>query len=372
MARLRKISGRYYAYFRSREREPTEKSWPLRVSEQRAARRKLRRLEKAHDEGDFDPWAGGWQREYVTVTTAVERFLDQKESGVAERTYSTYQGILTRFRDMLPPRLNLRDLSPEQVRRFVYRYSTRTDTLSNATQRKRYRHVRAWLTWCEKQGLLDDNPLDDVSKPSTEEKEPAYLSPRDLEQLLIALDHHAETAENAVGELPDLQWLRDMILVAVGTGMRKGELLNLRWCDVDFEERRLRIRHRGNFQTKGKKERTIPLRGRALSALRKRSERREDDLDGPVFSDRRGLPVKPGRVSHRFKDMVRLAKLDDRLHFHSLRHTTGAWLVSEGVPLKVVQAILGHSTQAVTERYAHLAPETLDAAMDEVFGTTGE
>lgn len=64
--------------------------------------------------------------------------------------------------------------------------------------------------------------------------------------------------------------------------------------------------------------------------------------------------------------MVDVIGLDDRLTFHSLWHTTGAG-GSEGVRLNVVQAILGHSAQRVTERYAHLPPETLDAAMDEVF-----
>jgi integrase len=368
MARLRKIKGNYYAYFRDRSRDPVEKSWPLRRTEQRAARRKLGELEEGYEVGDFDPWAGGWQRERVTLSEAIDRFLEHKRSTVSNATADTYEGILNRFADMLHGDPSLRDVPPSDVRRFVYRYSPRRDELANATQRKRYRHLRAWLNWSTDQGLLDDSPLGDVQKPAKEQKEPAYLDPQDLERLLIALDYHAETEENAVGDSPDLQWLRDMILVGVGTGLRRGELLNLRWADVDFTERRLHVRHRDGFQTKGKRERTIPLRGQALEALRQRHERRDDHLDGPVFTDRRGLPPKPDRVSRRFSDMVDVAGLDDRLTFHSLRHTTGAWLVSEGVPLKVVQAILGHSAQRVTERYAHLAPDTLDAAMDEVFG----
>jgi integrase len=287
---------------------------------------------------------------------------------VTAATADTYEGILNRFADMLSGDPDLRDVPATEIRRFVYRYSPRRDGLANATQRKRYRHLRAWLNWSADEGLVDDNPLDDVQKPAREKKEPAYLDPQDLERLLTALDHHAGTKEDALGKSPDLQWLRDMILVAVGTGLRRGELLNLRWQDVDFDARKLHVRHRDDFQTKGKSERTIPLRGRALDALRQRDERRDDALDGPVFTDRRGLPPKPNRVSRRFSDMVDVAGLDDRFNFHSLRHTTGARLASKGVPLKVVGAILGHSAQRVTERYAHLAPETLDAAMDQVFG----
>jgi site-specific recombinase XerD len=90
-----------------------------------------------------------------------------------------------------------------------------------------------------------------------------------------------------------------------------------------------------------------------------------------VFIDRRGLPVKPGRVSKRFRTFADLAKLDERLHFHSLRHTTGSWLAMQGVPLRVIQAILGHSTVTVTETYSHLMPETMQVAVQQVFGKRG-
>lgn len=370
MARLRKIEGNYYAYFRDRNRDPTEKSWPLRRTEQRAARRKLNELEEGYERGDFDPWADGWQRESVALSEAIKRFLEHKRGAVSDATASTYKGILNRFADMLQGDPDLRSVPGSDVRRFIYRYAPRRDSLANATKRKRYRHLRAWLNWSEEQGLVDNSPLDEVPRPAKEQKEPAYLQPQELEELITALDDHAETTVDALGNTSDLQWLRDIILVAVGTGLRRGELVNLRWQDVDLGERRLHVRHRDDFQTKGRKERTIPLRGRALETLRRRNAEQEEDLDGPVFTDRRGLPVRPNRVTTRFADMVDAADLDDRINFHSLRHTTGAWLVSEGVPLKIVQAILGHSEQRVTERYAHLAPETLGKAMDEVFGTS--
>jgi len=93
---------------------------------------------------------------------------------------------------------------------------------------------------------------------------------------------------------------------------------------------------------------------------------RKEDIDlGPKLL--RHLELSNSGNS-RCSDMVDVAGLDDRLTFHSLRHTTGAWLVSEGVPLKVVQAILGHSTQRVTKKYAHLAPDSLGTATEKTFG----
>lgn len=63
-----------------------------------------------------------------------------------------------------------------------------------------------------------------------------------------------------------------------------------------------------------------------------------------------------------------LTGLGEQIQFHSLWHTTGSWLTMKGVPIRVIQAIVGHSSLSVTERYGHLAPETLDAATEETFG----
>ena len=138
-----------------------------------------------------------------------------------------------------------------------------------------------------------------------------------------------------------------MIQVAVATGLRRGELVALKWADVNLENRSIHVRHRGDFRTKGNAERRVPIRGDAEEAL---VQMHELDISRPVFIDREGEPIRLGRVTIRFKDMARKADLDERIHFHSLRHTTGSWLSMRGV------------------KYSHLAPETLDRAMEETFG----
>jgi integrase len=119
-----------------------------------------------------------------------------------------------------------------------------------------------------------------------------------------------------------------MIRVAVCTGLRRAELRNLRWSDLDLENGFIHVRNRmdGSFKSKSGSERTVPLRGDGLDRLRQMSEARTDDLDGPVFTDRNGNRLKLDRISKRFKFYVRKAKLPDRdrLPFHSLRHTTGS------------------------------------------------
>jgi site-specific recombinase XerD len=87
--------------------------------------------------------------------------------------------------------------------------------------------------------------------------------------------------------------------------------------------------------------------------------------------DANGDVPQPDRVSKRFKFYVRKARLSDReeLSFHSCRHTTGSRLSMQGVPLRVISEILGHSNTQVTEMYSHLSPEVMDRAMEETFGS---
>lgn len=209
-----------------------------------------------------------------------------------------------------------------------------------------------------------------METPDKGKKLPAFLTVDQLERLLEYIDWHAANKEDALGQLPDLQWLKDTVQIAVATGLRRGELLNLRWEDVDLQQRQIHVRNREGFRTKDGAERVVPVRGPALDVLR-RLHAQSGDLDGPVITDRDGKPVKPGRVTTRFKDMVRGAKLKgrERLNFHSLRHTCGAWLASKGVSERIIQEVLGHASSSTTEIYSHITTSAVEGAMEKAFGS---
>ena len=148
-----------------------------------------------------------------------------------------------------------------------------------------------------------------------------------------------------------ITWLADVVRVAVATGMRLGEVISMRWGWVDFETGFITICNHGDFRTKSGDERPIPMVGDALDVLQRLSAERTDDLDGLVLAGVGGGSLNPNYVSRRIKYYVRLAKLPEHIRFHSLRHTCASWLVQRGVSLPIVQAILGHSTMRVTQRY---------------------
>ena len=375
MASLRKHKGRYSARFYDSSRSPKRKEVALGTSRKSVAKPKLRRLEEAYAKGDYDPWNGGWLVENETISDAVDRFLEAKErDGLQESTVEAYEYKLNAFAEHTPTGAMMRDVQPDHVHSYVHARvnegQANEGDASNATKRSRYRHVRAFFSWAEENELVDESPLEDVSKPRTEGKEKAFLKPDDVKKTLRAIDAHREMHEGEPGPTPRDTWLKQMIRVAVGTGLRRGELLNLRWGDVDLESGRLVVRNRNGFTTKNGSERSVPLRGDALETLREMDDARSPLDNEPVFVDANDDVPKPDRVSKRFKFYIRKAKLSDReeLSFHSCRHTTGSWLSMQGVPLRVISEILGHSNTQVTEMYSHLSPDVMDRAMEETFG----
>jgi integrase len=176
--------------------------------------------------------------------------------------------------------------------------------------------------------------------------DPAYLTKSDFSALLQAVKEIA---------------LRDLFMFAVGTMMRRGEILNLEWTDVDFKRGMIRVRSKVGFTVKGLRPRSIPMSQavRGLLLARKRES-------GYVFPSPKGEKLKGAYISHRFKDYVRKASLPDAIHFHSLRHTGATWLVQQGVPLYSVQQILGHTSPNTTQIYSHLSDSSLQGAIERM------
>ena len=142
------------------------------------------------------------------------------------------------------------------------------------------------------------------------------------------------------------------MVIALNTGLRLGELLGLNWIYVDLS--------RGVFRleiTKSGRRREVPLNGDSYQALVSLTPKAE----GRVFQTR--------FIKTAYNNAVAIAKLDD-VNFHTLRHTFASWAVMRGVSPKELQELLGHSSLAMTMRYAHLAPEHLRAAVSRLEGLT--
>ena len=159
--------------------------------------------------------------------------------------------------------------------------------------------------------------------------------------------------------------LADFISLALHTGCRRGELLGLEWRRVDLQAGLIHLEAK---HTKAGRRRSVPLNAVAREAMFKRLRFRAKHCPSSpwVFCNRKGVQIQS--VKRSFATACAGVGIED-FRVHDLRHTCAAWLVSAGVPLTEVRDLLGHSTIRVTERYAHLAPENVRAAVERIEGS---
>jgi integrase len=175
-----------------------------------------------------------------------------------------------------------------------------------------------------------------------------YLSPDECELLLS----HADGV------------MSEMVLMALRTGMRQGELRGLQWSSLDWLTRNVAVRHSRDdcsgslVPPKNGRTRHIPLDIDVCTML----HRRKQDT-GYVFLAPNGQPFSNDRVNDAIQRLCKHAGLR-RIGWHTLRHTFASHLAMRGVPLPVIKELLGHATIATTMRYAHVAPSTLRAAIE--------
>jgi integrase len=158
--------------------------------------------------------------------------------------------------------------------------------------------------------------------------------------------------------------IREMILTGLRTGMRHGELAGLQWSSIDWENRNITVRHSrcprtGELRSpKSNRERSIPMDADLYEMLFRRKK-----STGYVFTNDTGQSWPAHQMLHALRDLRYKAGLRP-MGWHTLRHTFASHLAMKGAPLHAIQALLGHSTIAVTMRYAHVAPSTLRTAIE--------
>lgn len=172
----------------------------------------------------------------------------------------------------------------------------------------------------------------------------------------------AERLIDAARSIDRAPWLADFVQLCLFTGMRRGEVTALSWDRVDFD-RRLVLLESGT--TKNGKRRTVPLHQMAIEALHSRLRWRREHCPGStwVFCNKKGERIKDMKRS--FAKARKLAGIED-FRQHDQRHTLASWMVMSGVELIKVRDMLGQSSVKLAERYAHLHPDALRQAVDNL------
>jgi len=269
-----------------------------------------------------------------------KEYLEYSQNHKARKTYLWDELTLRNFAKFLD-RKNIESINSRIIDQYL---NSRVKEVKKSTVNIEFRHLKAAFSKAVQWDYIEKNPFIGIRQFSIPKGTPLYLSE---EEIRILLDRIEE------------QWLKEIVEFAVNTGVRIGELVNIEWRDIDFNNNLVRISQKKDFTTKSKKERSIALHDDVFTMLV--GMRRKG---GYVFSYPNGQKRDPNSVSKCFKGYVRKIGLDERYTFHTLRHTFASHLVQKGVSLYIVSKLLGHSDIKTTQIYSHLAPQTFHDAIN--------
>lgn len=324
-----------------------------------------RKLSKAMADRDgglvFD--AGG-----LTVGEYLDRWLSDCVKGtVRESTFERYEYTIRPHIKPALGRLKLKNLTPAHVRGF---YREKLDAgLAPATVHKMHVVLHKALDQAVADSLIPRNATDAVKVPRIDREEIKPLTAEEANRLMEAASEDR---------------LEAIYVLAVRTGLRQGELLALKWEDLDLEEGTLRVRRTLTYaggkhslsEPKTKKSRrTVRLTSGAVAALRHHLKRQMGEMDrlgslykpgGLVFASETGGIINPSNLRNRsFARLLRRAGLSGQgVRFHDLRHTCATLLLSKNINPKIVSEMLGHATIAITlDTYSHVLPTMQKSAI---------
>lgn len=212
----------------------------------------------------------------------------------------------------------------------------------------------------KKYGMLENNICDYIDAPRKSKFKAEVLNMFDVKKLL----NYAKETDIYVA-----------VLLAVSLGFRRGEVLGLRWCDVDFKNKVIEVNNTATFykqefvlsEPKTKSScRTVVMNDMVYSALKDEYIRQRNllnPLNLVLFGEKQ---ISAAMLNHKFKQLLETAKLPD-IRFHDLRHTNATLLLKQNVPAKIVSNILGHSSIGITlDTYSHVITEMQDVAVNAI------
>ncbi|HUX60145.1 MAG TPA: tyrosine-type recombinase/integrase [Ignavibacteriaceae bacterium] len=273
--------------------------------------------------------------EYVEYTKAT------KSKSYLSSVSLSFKLLIDFTGDVLLNRLDVRTLD-----KFIINTFARTQRGASLYYRTLKAAFSKAITW----DYLLENPLKKIKVPKIAKSFPIFIS---LSELQIILSN------------TKADYLKNLFTTAFYTGMRLGELLNMKWSWIDFQQNIIKVQCSDTFTTKSKKERIIPISS-TIRILLTNQFPKVIDLDKKdfVFTRVSGIKLNEDFISKQFKKSVRAAGMDDKIHFHTLRHSFASMLVQRGVSLYVVKELLGHEDLSTTQIYSHLQKQNLMDAVN--------
>ncbi len=279
----------------------------------------------------------------MTEKRKVDEFLRylRYEKRCSSHTLVAYQNDLNQFTEYLQERYqyeNLSTVKPMNVRSWVFEMADLN--LQRRTINRKISSVRSFFQFMIREGAIESNPVSSVPQIKTGHRLPEVI-PEDVIKNYFQFSGQESWCEK-----------RDRMLISLlyETGMRRSELMELKWKDVDEQEGYVKV------MGKRQKQRQIPIRGQLCQHLleyRKSTIDQFRNLPNHVILTDRGAMVYPKWIYNKVKTILGVWANTERISPHILRHSIATHLLNAGADIQVIREFLGHSTLAATEIYTH-------------------
>lgn len=274
----------------------------------------------------------------ITMSELRMKYLKIVERSHTKKSNRIIKITLNRFEKYIGSDTLASEITREKAEEFIFGIYSTSPYSADLLRR----HLHACWEKMIAFGYLDSNPFRKL-KLVLPKSIPAILSKDELNRLLEFEKNIMHSAIYAFGYY---------------TGCRLGEITNFTWINIDLDNRQLHIRNTDDWTTKTKKERSIPISNVVYNLLIKLKKECEY-----VFH-KNGKKFNSGRVSKSFKKCIRAAGLNERLKFHSLRHSFCSNLVKKNVSIFIVKELAGHQSVLTTQLYSHLENSDLKKAIE--------
>jgi len=290
----------------------------------------------------------------ISYDQAAKEFLDyvRHYRGYSPLTVRAYGTDLRMFREFLESRLG-RVPSPAEIKREqIIQFGVSRKGAAPLTLRRKYACLASLFGFLQDMGYLQGNPARRLPLPRVSEYVPVFLSEETAQQLIAAAD---------------TPWTKAAVVLLLSTGIRRSEAVGITLDDLNLEERQLLIRGKGD------KERVVPLTDQVVEAIQAYLPHRTKTQSRHLFvSAWKGHPIHGRCINRMLKIVIQKAGLAGQgITPHKLRHTFATHLIRNGVDIRTVQELMGHSELETTAKYLHSDTRTKQAAVGKLNGLLG-
>lgn len=307
---------------------------------------------------------GNETKEVVTLRVFADEYCNFIKQNRSKAYHVSVAYTLKYLTDFFGAQKSIRSIGLRDIENFASHLQQKVTrhTSSNRGEGYRvyFRTLKAAFNKAIEWGYVNENYFLKVKLPKKQKLAPVFINSEQLSAI------NGQIKNDVV---------KDFIVFAFYTGMRLDEIINLRWKNIDLENRVITVGDE-NFTTKGRNQRFIPICEETVKVignleLRVQNEKQDRIISIQsfgsthdfVFCKANGEQYTGDHISQSFKRACKAAGLDSRIHFHTLRHSFASNLVQKGVPLYAIKELLGHSSISTTEIYSHLNMETLRDAI---------